>query len=205
MRDRSGKYRQDHNLRSEIAYQAARLIADGGATDFAIAKHKAARQMCVTDQDLLPNNQEIDAALRLQQSIFQGNSQPEECRVLREVAVDAMRWLDRFSPWLVGAVLSGTANRFSQIELEIVADDGKLVEVFFVNERAPFDTKGKRGLRSRAEHSLNNIVIYEISYNETSVAITLYPDHALRFAHHPRASLKHSRARLAEVELLLAP
>ena len=191
-------------MRSEIAYLAARLIAEDGVTDFAAAKQKAARQLGVTDQASLPDNAEVDAALKSHQALFQRDSQPLECRALRQIAIEVMRGLDRFSPWLVGAVLTGSANRFSPIELEIVADDAKQLEMFFFNIGMPFDIRIKRASQARRGDLLTDISIYEISFKEIPILIAFYPNRAVRAAHHPGGSLKHTRAQLADVEALLA-
>lgn len=203
--DLGNEHSQPRVLRGEIAYRAARLIAEDGITSFAAAKQKAARQMGITEQGLLPGNHEIDDALRAYQSIFQGNTQPQECRVLRQISVDVMRWLDRFSPWLVGTVLSGTANSFSQIELEIVGDDeAKHLEMFFFNEGVPFETRVERAVQTQRTDTLNDIVIYEISFHECQIDITFYPNQAMRTAHHSCESLKHARAKLVDIERLFA-
>lgn len=192
-------------LRGEIAYLAARFIAEDGMCDFAAAKQKAARQLGVTMHGFIPDNHELDAALRSYQSIFQSNSQPVECHILRQIAADVMRWLDRFSPWLVGAVLSGSANRFSRIELEFVADDAKQLEMFFYNEGVHFETRISRANRKKTNSTHDEISIYEISFNESPVRITFYPHHAMRAARKRRESLDHARAKLADVETLIAP
>ena len=191
-------------LRGKIASAAARLIAEDGVTNFAAARLKAARQMGITENGALPDDREIDAALRLHQALFQGDSQPQECRALRRLAVDAMRWLDRFSPWLTGAVLNGTANRFSEIELEIISADAKQVALFFMNERMPFDTRVKHAGQPQRGLMPEDIVIYVVTFNEVPVVITLYSQHAERQAHHPGASLKHARLQLIDVEALFA-
>ena len=152
------------DLTREIAYLAARLIAEDGMTDFGAAKHKAARQMGIAERGLLPNDHEIESALRSHQAIFQNDSQPQECHALRQVAVDVMRWLNRFSPWLVGSVLSGSANRFSRVELEIVMDDTKRLEMFLFNEGTLFETRIEHDTRMRPNCTRNDILIYEIGF-----------------------------------------
>ena len=204
---RGGNAEAPHrNVRSEIAYLAARLIAEDGITDFAAAKQKAARQVGIMDHGSLPDNVEIDAALKSHQALFRRDSQPQECRALRQIAIEVMRGLDRFSPWLVGAVLTGSANRFSPIELEIVADDAKQLEIFFLNIGTPFDTRIKRASQGSRGHTANetsnDISIYEILFKEIPILIAFYPNHAVRAAHHPSGSLKNARAQLADVEAL---
>ena len=79
--------RRDQNLRSHIAYLAARLIAEDGVADYASAKQKAARQAGLSDANLLPDNSEIEEALREYQGLYQSEEQPAHLRYLREVAV----------------------------------------------------------------------------------------------------------------------
>lgn len=191
------------NVTGEIANLAARLIAEGGTISFADAKQKAARQMGAPDQRSLPDNREIETALRAYLSIFQGGSQPEECRDLQRIAAEAMLWLDRFSPWLVGGVLSGTANRFSQIELEIVDEDARRLELFFLNERLAFEMRVAHAFSAHQRTALKAISIYEILFNEFTIVIWCFPDQAARSAHRPRSSLNRARARLKDVEALL--
>ena len=195
--------RPTRGLREEIAYRAARLIAEDGMIDFGAAKRKAARQLGITTPGLLPDNHELEAALRAQQAIFQSMSQPAECAALRKIAVDVMRWLHRYSPWLVGAVLSGSANHFSPIELEIVADDAKQLEMFFINAGKQFETRTMIVDQMQENAPRHSISIYEISFQEFPVVIALYPHHTMRVAHHPRDCLKRARAQLAGVEALL--
>jgi hypothetical protein len=204
MRKSGGSQFMPRDLTGEIAYLAARLIAEDGMTNVGAAKQKAARQMGIAERGLLPDDHEIESALRSHQAIFQNDSQPQECHVLRRAAVDVMRWLDRFSPWLVGGVLSGSANRFSRVELEIVTGDPKRLEMFLFNEGAQFETRIERDTRMRPNHTRNDILIYEISFRDCPITIACYHDHASRSAHRPRESLKHARAQLMDVEVLLA-
>jgi hypothetical protein len=101
--------RRDNNLRRQIAYIAARMIAEDGIGDYATAKQKAARQAGLADMDLLPDNQEIEEALREYQELYQKDDQPAHLRHLREVAVKVMREFEGFRPALVGRAL-GTAG-----------------------------------------------------------------------------------------------
>src|ERR1700687_5630860 len=110
--------RRDSNLRRHLAYVAARMIAEDGA-DYASAKLKAARQAGLADSNLLPDNQEIEEALREYQGLYQKEDQPAHLRRLREVAVKVMREFEDFRPALVGSVLSGTAGEFSHVELHL--------------------------------------------------------------------------------------
>ncbi len=68
--------RRDNNLRRHIAYLAARLMAEDGVADYATAKVKAARQAGLGDAHQLPDNSEIEEALREYQELYQKDEQP---------------------------------------------------------------------------------------------------------------------------------
>src|ERR671934_1546519 len=87
-------------MRTRIAAAAARLMAEDGIDDFALAKRKAARQLGALDAQALPGNDEIEAELRAYLSLYQANEHPQRVAELREIALDAMRALERFNPYL---------------------------------------------------------------------------------------------------------
>ena len=61
--------------RSRIASAAARLIAEDGISDFAIAKRKAAHRLGFPVTVHLPDNTEVEAELRIYQRLFQDGEQ----------------------------------------------------------------------------------------------------------------------------------
>lgn len=135
-------------LREAIAQAAARLIAEDGLHDYALAKRKAARRLGVSERQQLPNNDEIDAAVRAYREVFQTDTHPELLRTLREIAADVMERLARYRPQLTGSVLNGTAGPESDINLLLFADSDKDVEIDLLNRGIPFDTgERKRTLR----------------------------------------------------------
>lgn len=131
-------------MRARIAAVAARMMAEDGLEDFALAKRKAARQLGAEDTQSLPRNEEIEAELRAYQSLYQGEEQRERVHYLRERALEAMRLLERFRPYLAGAVLKGTAGRYSDIDLQLFADDGKAVELFLLSRNIAYDVSDQR-------------------------------------------------------------
>src|SRR5215468_11498340 len=136
--------RRDNNLRRHIAYLAARLMAEDGVADYATAKNKAARQAGLADLNLLPDNSEIEAALREYQGLYQKEDQSAHLRRLREVAVKVMRDFADFRPALVGSVLSGTAGQYSDVNLQLFTDDPKALTMFLLNRRYRFEEGSRR-------------------------------------------------------------
>ncbi|MGW8268961.1 MAG: hypothetical protein ACWGNS_00730 [Burkholderiales bacterium] len=133
---RHGKRQQA--IRSSIAAAAARIMAEDGVDDFALAKRKAARRLGVEDGQWLPANHEIEAELETYRAIYQADEHPARIRELREIALDAMRALERFNPYLTGAVLKGIAGRYAEIELQLFPESTKDVEVFLLDRGIPY-------------------------------------------------------------------
>ncbi len=135
---------KQQQMRTRIAAAAARMMAEDGLEDFALAKRKAARHLGAVGTQALPKNEEIEAELRAYQSLYQGEEQRERIHYLRERALEAMRLLEQFRPYLAGAVLKGTAGRYSDIDLQLFTDDGKAVEFFLLSRNIAYDISDQR-------------------------------------------------------------
>src|SRR5262245_34480957 len=140
---RDSKLKQSQ-MRTRIAVAAARLMAEDGIDDFALAKRKAARQLGATDTQSLPANEEIETELRAYQALYQRDEHASRVRWLRSVALDAMQTLGQFNPYLAGAVLKGTAGRYADIDLQLFTDDQKAVELFLLNRNLAYTASAHR-------------------------------------------------------------
>jgi hypothetical protein len=201
MRNRS---RRDDNLRRQLAYLAARLMAEEGVTDVAFAKHKAARQAGLVEARLLPDNREIEAGLRDYQGLFQSNTQPAELRALRVAALALMKSLGSFHPALVGPVLGGTANQHSEITLQLFADDEKAVALFLVNGRWRYEPLG--GVERGAADGRAPFARFRVWAGEAPAVLQVYRPEDERHLARPRASTPEgaaTRARIDELEALI--
>lgn len=211
--------RAAQQMRVLITRQAAKLIAEG-LTDYHAAKLKAARQLNCNDKNALPDNQEIEAALREHLSLFAADTQPTALAALRKAALRAMRWLQiegqaatttslgtsfAFEPWLTGAVLNGTANEYSEIELELVGVEAKTMEFILLNRGVEFDLQEinpkSKSFKANTPEAAKPIQ-YHLEFEDAPIVITLYESHAQRQALYPRGSIKHERVKLAEAETL---
>jgi hypothetical protein len=192
--------RRDLNLRRQIAYLAARLMAEHGIADYGTAKQKAARQAGLSDANLLPDNHEIEEALREYQGLYQSEDQPAHLQYLREVAVKVMREFEQFRPVLVGAVLSGTAGQYSDVSLQLYTDDPKALTMFLLNRRYRFEESSKR-LR-RSDH-WDDVPQIHLLVEDVPVTLTVLDTAHERLGARGRAEEEPQRARLAEVEALL--
>jgi len=194
--------RRDSNLRRHIAYIAARMMAEDGIADHHAAKTKAARQAGLADSNLLPDNNEIDEALREYQGLYQKEEQPAHLRRLREVAVKVMREFESFRPALVGSVLSGTAGRYSDVNLQLFADDSKAITMFLLNRRYRFE-EGSR--RVRRGERVDDVPQISLEVEDVMVTLTVLDRDDERSAGRPKSEAGDipQRARLAEVEAML--
>ena len=129
-------------LRVSIANAAARLMAEDGIEDYGQAKRKAARQVGATDARQMPTNDEIDAALTLYRSLFQ-RDHTLQLRELRELALEVMRELAAFNPYLTGSVLRGSAGKYA----DIIAVRGDVLRYISLLQRV--DVVIRHGVRYR--------------------------------------------------------
>jgi predicted nucleotidyltransferase len=126
--------RADH-LRSAVAQEAARLMAEHGIQDYLTAKRKAAERYGVIDGSVLPKNSEIEAALQSHQRLFGGTRHVSSLQEKRRASLKAMQLLEPFEPRLVGAVLLGTATEHSDIQLHLFADNVEAVVLRLLDRR----------------------------------------------------------------------
>jgi len=130
-------------IRSMIAQVAARMMAEEGISDFAYAKKKAGRQLGAGENSTLPSNAEVEAALKLHNALFLGETQQANLLELRKKSLFTMQLLEKFNPYLTGAVLDGTAGLLAETHIHLFTDSAKDVEMFLHNQQIPFETGEK--------------------------------------------------------------
>ena len=193
--------RSRDDTRSAIAVHAARLMVQDGIEDYGLAKRKAAKQLGILETGRLPNNDEIDAARREYQGIYQGGEQVRRIRALRERAVRAMRDLVSFDPHLTGSVLSGMAGPYAVIHLQLFADNAKGVELFLIDRNMPYQT-GQTRLYAGQE--LRVLPVFSIADADAEIELTVLDTRDLRTPLRSTAGGRIiERARLPAVEAML--
>jgi hypothetical protein len=181
-------------LRAEIAALAARLIAEDGA-DYGTAKRRAMKQLLGNQKirgDVMPDNIQIEQEVREYNALFFGDSQPQRLLQLRKVALEIMLFLEQFSPFLVGAVLNGTAGKHSDIHLQLFTDNGKEVAIFLLNKNIKFEVSEANSKRHEPVEVLSFMVKQE------GVHLSVYSQDDVKSA--PRME----RANIAAVRTLIA-
>lgn len=176
-------------------------MAQDGIADFGLAKRKAARQAGLTDLRELPTNEEVETALRAYQSLYQSEEQRVVLKHLREQALSMMRLLKDFNPYLTGSVLSGTAGRHSDVNLQLFVDSVKDVELFLLNRQIPYKQGEKRVYIGGAQRV---VPIFSVDHGGVEVKIAVFSSKDQR--HTLKTSLEGSpleRARTERVENLI--
>lgn len=180
-------------LRREIAALAARMMAEDGISDFGFAKRKAARQLGASVSDALPNNAEIETELRAWQALYQDEEQPERLFEMRSAAVEVMRLLAEFRPYLTGGALDGTAGRYSELEIDLFPESAKEVEIFFLNQNFHYEHREPRRPPPNTPEA-----VLSFDWNEVPVRLSIYSSGGERGSRRGQ-----ERARLTQVEALL--
>jgi len=189
------------HLRENIAQLAARLMAEG-IQDFALAKRKAARQLGASDSQNLPNNSEIEQALRTYQALYQHEHQENLLSKLRMQALQVMSELARFEPLLSGSVLRGTATPYSNIDLLLFADSQKDVELYLLNRGHVYKTSEKRFRFSDGARAVP--VLHLSNTGEAEVELAIFSiAHRRQLPLSPIDGLAMKGACLIEVQSLL--
>ena len=193
---REGRFgrQRDRQIRTEIAQAAAKLIMEHGLDDWTKAKRKAARQLGVNEQTNLPNNEELEQAIREYNTLFRPESQSALLYARRKVALDWMRRLIEFSPRLTAGVATGLASAHSDIRIELAADNAKQVELFLLGQQIDFDLAPAR----RASEAC---LQYCIASDDVAVRLVVVPLAQRRSLGRERAD---ERLDIEAVEALLA-
>lgn len=172
---RHERVRPGSAARASIASAAARLMAEDGITDYHHAKKKAARQLGLAEHVQLPDNAEVEAELRAYRSLYRGDDHPELLAALRRTALELLRLLAAFRPYLTGSVLDGTAGEHSRIDILLFADSAKEVEIFLLNRDIPFSHAEPRHEKAEAvlvvetEIAAANLIVFPASLERVTL------------------------------------
>lgn len=191
-------------IRERIAQEAARVMIEGGTRDFQLAKRKAMARLRVTDNSKLPANDEVERAIEAYQRLFLGDRQPSQLTELRRAALNAMKFLKRFKPRLVGPVLTGTADENSEISLHVFAQTAEDVSIFLL-ENGIDHRPAERRVRMGAT-DIVRMPAFRFLADGTPIELVVFADSGRR---HPPLSPVDGRpmrrANLAEVASLAVP
>jgi hypothetical protein len=186
------------DMRRRIAHAAARMLAEDGSLDYGSAKRKAARQLGAPDSGNLPDNQQIEEALRSYQALYQADATRAQLALLRQTAIEYMEQLADFDPHLTGSVLNGTAGPHADINLQLFTDHQKDVEFLLMRMSAPYQA----GELRTADAPGRIYPRFVIDDPRASVDIVVYPVTELRNMKRLQADGSPRRVRLPQVRAL---
>jgi len=141
-------------LKEEIAATAARLVVEEGL-ELGPAKRHAIKQMGLAARTALPDNEMVLEQVQEYIALFCSDTQPAELLALRTLALEWMQRLQRFRPYLSGAVWNGTATRRSDIALQLFCDDPKSAEIELIDLGVRFDARVVKGLHGQPVDALS--------------------------------------------------
>ncbi|MGD8483333.1 MAG: hypothetical protein PVJ63_09035 [Thioalkalispiraceae bacterium] len=193
---------KDWQMRQRLAQEAAQILLQRGNRDFHAAKQKAAEHLGVPDTRNLPNNAEIEQALMEYQRIFHADSQSQSLGHLREVAVEAMQFLQDFRPRLVGAVLNGSADQNSPVVLHVFASSPEEVKLFLLHNRIPHE-EGHKSVRFTAARS-EDLPLYRFMADDVRIELIVFNERQKQPPLSPVDGRPMKRGDVVDVETLLA-
>jgi hypothetical protein len=142
------------SVKSEIAAAAARMVVEEGL-EYGPAKRRAVRQLGLNARAALPDNDAVEDAVREYIELYCAETQPDELRALRQLALTWMERLERFRPYLGGAVWHGTATRLSDIYIQLFCDDPKSAEMALIENDVSYEARTLTGFNGERVDALS--------------------------------------------------
>ena len=192
-----------HTLKSEIAATAAALIVEEGL-EYGPAKRRAVKQLAFPARTALPDNDEIEYAVREYIALFCADTQPAELAALRALALLWMERLSQFRPHLAGAVWHGTATRLSDIYIQLFCDDPKSAEIALIEHKIDYEPRSVTGFTGGSVEALSLHSLCRPLNETVGVHLLVYDHDDLRGALRPDARGRSPRGDLAAVQKLLS-
>lgn len=190
-------------LQLEIAAAAAALIVEEGL-EYGPAKRRAVKQLALPGRIELPDNDQIEDAVREYISVFCGDTQPAELKALRELALVWMTRMNAFRPYLTGAVWHGTATRLSDIYIQLFCDDPKSAEIALIEHNVDYEPRTIIGFTGTSVEALSMSSLCAPLSETVGVHYVVYDHDDLRGALRPDGKGRKPRGDLAAVQKLLS-
>lgn len=190
-------------MRTRLAREAARILAEEGGRDYAAVKRKAAERLALSEPKHLPSNEEIEHELRRYLELFQGKQLLSRLTYFRSAALEAMRFLHCFDPRLVGSVLVGTVTEGASIELHVSAESPEEIGLWLTEHSISFEQTERR-LRFGGDR-YKTLPAIRFSAGKMTIELCVFDRRSVREAPlSPMDGKPMKRANLREVEVLTA-
>ena len=192
-----------HEQAASIAQTAAAIMADEGL-GYGMAKQMALKRLHLSPKTPLPDNTEVEEALREHIALFHADECTQVLRAWREVALLWMQRLDAFHPYLFGSVWRGLATRQSAVQIQLFPDDGKSVEIDLLNRGVSFDIGQAPGLSGHGVDVLQVWHRCEPMAQDISVLLWIEDREAIKQARSKDRLGRKLRGNTASVQTILA-
>lgn len=186
----------------EIAQTTARMVVEEGL-EWAAAKRRAVKQLGLPARTQLPDNDALEEAVREYIEIFCADTQPQELRALRELALVWMERVQEFRPHLAGAVWRGTATRMSDIYIQLFCDDSKSAEIALINRNVQYDVTQTSGFNGEVVDALSISSMCKPLGENVGVHLMVYDYNDLRGALKPDSQGRRPRGDIDALRQLL--
>ena len=112
-----------------------------------------------------------------------------------------MQAFERFSPYLTGPVLKGTAGPYAEIELQLFPESAKDVEIFLLERNLSFSTREARRFSGDRTHAVS---VFTLTWDDAPLKLSVFDPRDERVAlKTSQAGRVMERAGIAEVGALL--
>ena len=191
------------SLKAEIAAAASAMVVEEGL-EYGPAKRRALKQLGLPARTALPDNDELEDAVREYIALFCADTQPAELAALRELALVWMQRMAEFRPFLGGAVWRGTATRLSDIYIQLFCDDPKSAEIALIEHQVDYEPRTVTGFTGESVDALSIRSVCKPLQETVGVHLMIYDHDDLRGALRPDARGRAPRGDMAAVARLLA-
>lgn len=191
-----------NTVQEEIAATAARMVVEEGL-EYGPAKRRAIKQLGLNTRAPLPNNDQVEDAVREYIALFCADTQPAELAALRKLAAVWMARMSDFRPHLGGAVWRGTATGLSDIYLQLFCDDSKSAEVSLIDHNVRYEVSTVLGFQGEAVDGLSILSTCPSLPQKVLVHLMIYDLDDLRGALKPDSQGRSYRGDLTALNKLI--
>ena len=189
-------------VKAAIAATAARLVVEEGL-EYGPAKRRALRELGLPSRSPLPGNDMLEDEVFDYLNLFCADTQPQELRALRELALTWMERLQVFRPHLSGAVWRGSATRLSDIYIQLFCDDAKSAELMLIDQGVRYEVQAIKGFKGEEVEALSIHSLCTALNEDSGVHLMVYDYDDLRGALQPDERGLAVRGDLASLRQLL--
>jgi hypothetical protein len=191
-----------NTIQEEISATAARLVVEEGM-EYGPAKRRAVKQLGLNARSQLPNNDQVEDAVREYLDLFCSDTQPTELKALRELASVWMERMAAFRPYLGGAVWRGTATCLSDIYLQLFCDDPKSAEISLIDHNVRYEVSTVQGFNGEEIDALSILSTCPGLSQKVLVHLMIYDLDDLRGALRPDGQGRTHRGDLTALNRLM--